>query len=609
MQAIRRLLHRTPPPNLVPPLDPAPAPNPDISPELALPHSLNATTDFTDVKVNPSNSSNPSNHIKDQITAVLRKLWPLTLYCVAAVAITCFMLFYVKDNHFNIRERKPSVALIDGTETSPHGYAPLQADITTLLSIFLSFFRWVLETWCSALCWYSLFLLLRRTGMSHRDFQLVVNRKVFHFSTYFRDPLTFFVGLVLLVTTLIQYSAPLLAGAITWVPSNRILTDAPRVGVADILLSDWQAYSSNAELRQRAGIQAASFANTAWSDKIERGVFKRVVPSVAKLNIGSTIAQVVLPYFEVTSLEWIPDPQQSLTPDQLNVTKKVIPMLSTYSNQSTFFAPATMALIPELNSDWTMDWSNRQKPLPSPSTASESRILALYLHYEEGANPDCRSRAAEIFGNIPSTLGAYFDNPSCFAFARVVYRAGAGVCANCRISSNSTVQNDTAIALRDDRMTRDALRLIPDVVGNLVLMNTSVPLPWNALDDYVIETLTRSYSGAWMALNLGGTFFTTYSPAVPTSLAEVNLGRLYAWLGLQLLVLVLGVIFLIVQHSAPSPPLKDTNMKLAPFYLDAGDVAKPDNFGTLDEKAHLKIDPSDPWKIIVDATLETLAGP
>lgn len=305
----------------------------------------------------------------------------------------------------------------------------------------------------------------------------------------------------------------------------------------------------------------------------EKGILKRALPSTAGLNINSTIANVTLPFFSVTSLEWILDPMSTLPLDQIDVCNSSNLRLSV-SEESNPLRPlsGTLALIPDTA------WSPR--PFPPPSIVSETRTLVLRTSYlAQPINRPCRRNNSSVFKNLPPTMGFIQRNSFCFAFAKVTYSAGVGLCMNCRISSYATVQNDTALSLREDPMTTEALRLMPEITLSLILIGSLVPSNQDNVDDYVIDMLGRSYAGAWTALTDSLNYLTPpmtskFTPALPSLKALVDLNRVYAWLGIQMLVTLIGIIFLLVQAETKYRLVGDTG--LAAFDLDTTNVTARD---------------------------------
>ncbi|KAG8681903.1 hypothetical protein FRC08_015335 [Ceratobasidium sp. 394] len=125
-------------------------------------------------------------------------------------------------------------------------------------------------------------------------------------------------------------------------------------------------------------------------------------------------------------------------------------------------------------------------------------------------------------------------------------------------------------------MVTEALRLMPDVISLLSVMNTSVPPTWGNIDDYVIAVLGRSYSGAWSALTefVGSTSppLASKCASVVSMQAHITLWRVYLWLGIQLLATVAGVLFLMVQSRSENRLVGDTT--LAAFHLDTTTVPR-----------------------------------
>lgn len=400
-----------------------------------------------------------------------------------------------------------------------------------------------------------------------------------------------------------RFAAPILTGSITWTPSSQP-AELPSNAYINISVGsdtdEWHSYLNDERWREQVRIQAGGFAAIAWGRNVEKGILKRALPSAATLPINTTIANVTIPVFSITSLSWISDPQQTLTETQLDI-EKWADDLGVHPNRTTLTVPGSLVFILEVSINRTRDWMDR--PFPPASYVSETRTAVMFTSYQPG-NSNCSNHPGTA-GNVPPAAGYYhYQNETWYVFARVNYFAGAGVCYNCRLSSDSTVQNDTIVMLQEDPLTKEALRLMPDTMATLVLLNASIPSNWGNFDDYVTEVLSRSYSGAWTALtertgNWSSKLRSSFISTISSSRAVVNLSRVYAWLSMQLLATLLGFSFLGVQSTSQHPLTGETSM--VPFYLDMADVSKPDDFGELEVDEQLRVEPKgNRWKITVD---------
>lgn len=503
---------------------------------------------------------------KHRFWAWTSTIWPLALHCIVAIAITILVTCYVNGRHFNLTDRKPWVPLTNGARIQLSRYEPLQSDVTTLLSSTLVVLRLVAAAWASSLSWRSAFFLMERPGLKRRDLDWMISFGFFTPPAYLRDVRIFNVGVILLATLSAQAVSPLLTGSIAWLPSNRLArpqSDATVTfrRVENSSTSNWESYIDFPRTRETVVRVGAGYVSLAWGRSVEKDVMKRTIQATAGLNINSTVANATLPYFSVTSLEWIPDPLNTLTPDQLNITR-IHSILSAYG-AFTPLQRAVGAFIPD--APW-----NGATSLPSPSIVSETRTLVMQTN-RIPMNKTCSDYDSPQFGRSLPTMGFLLHGGQwCHAFARVTFTAGASACTNCRISSTSTIQNDTSLLVQEDRMTTEALRLMADLSVVLVQMNSSIPDTMNNINDYVIGLLTRSYSGIWNGLtDIVGSpaAISPYTPSLPSLQARVDLTRVYVWLSMQLLVTLCGAYFLFMQTTSQYRLVGSTT--LAAFELDA----------------------------------------
>lgn len=533
--------------------------------------------------------------------------WPLIVHCVGAIGIAILLICYVDDNHFNIRERRPSVTLADGTTIRTGRFSPLQSDISTILSATLLVLRLILAAWAGPLCWRTLFFLMEKIGLRRRDLEWLIGYGFFPPSTHLRHAFIILIAAILTSTLCAQSASPILTGSITWTPSSvssGVKSDASiSVSVATDNAVPW-VYFSFPYIQAKVDIKAAGFATQAWGQDVEKGILKRVLPSATGLHINSTISNVTLPYFFVTALDWISDPQT------YNLSESTISQLELGGQGAMHFdhTPGMMAIQPNASRYLPVAAVHRWG-FPPPATVSETRMLILHTGKrritQEEDNVECQKLSGRISDRFPHDMGFVNAGLDCFAFAQVTYTAGMGVCTNCRISSLSTVQNDSEIFLEPDPMTTEALWMMPNVTAHLVLMNNSIPSPWENTDDYVIEVLARSYSAAWSALQEVMTddrstpLVSHIHPTIPSLEAQLDWRRVYAWLALQLLVTVTGIFFLCLQSTSKYALIGDTTM--VAFDLDAIDAPKDHIYSQENAESLLRIEPKDDgWKVVVD---------
>ncbi|KAB5588751.1 Transmembrane protein [Ceratobasidium theobromae] len=488
----------------------------------------------------------------------LKTLQPLIIHFIVTVLITILVLFYINGNNFLLDEstRRPLAKLADGTQVPTSQYILLQSDITTIVSAMIVVLNWAALGWATALYWRSSFLIMEKIGLRRRDLKWITRSGVVHPTGYFRYDLMSFIGILLLLTLVPQYSSPLLTGAISWAPSSMLAKLSHDIAM---------------------NLSAAGFSSMAWDQEIEKGVFKRVLPGASQLSVGTIISNVTIPIFWVSDIDWF-----------TNETEVGL-FIEGYT-ESQF--------------GLTEEYQFLMQGLSTFGLDAETRVLVINASTtKKRGGTDCLATDNTIALRFPTNTSFFQDHGWCFAAARVTYHMGAGKCHNCQISSLSTVQNTSAITLQPDLIKFLAAPTLGNVTNYLNMFNASLPSLLNNANDYITEVLSRAYSGVWTTVaetTLGNTgareYSTNYSPALSSLQARVDLRRVYAWLALQLSVTVAGVAFLAVQSRSRYPLVGDTSM--IAFDLDTNDAPK-DFPGLSKDRRLMWLGPKENgWKVV-----------
>lgn len=526
---------------------------------------------------------NPSSNYVMWVTAI----WPLVLHGIFAIGIAAIVMLHVHGNHFNLVDRRPLVVLADGTAMPSTRFGLLQSDITTFISSSLASLRLITAAWLGPLCWRCAFILMENAGLRPNQLYRMIAYGFPSLPRRTRQDIGSFIWLILAIVLPTHVIAPVLTGSITWTPHNQPMGRPSNtlIHVSGGLVGGdaWWQWNNYLPRRERTCMQAAGLANIAWGRDSQNSfaVLKRTLPSVARLEVNSTIANVTLPYFSVTKIEWVKDPEGTLAPDQLSFEKACSKVLLYPGSECPLRQNiSTVSLGPDEPAIWT------NRSFPSPSVVSETRLMRYYASWRASLTEDCPPLVDDS-SRITTTYGSA---DICWSFAWVTYTAGVGVCTRCRLSSYATAQNDEAITVREDDLTKEALVMMPTVVSMMILIGAGPPYRGN-LDEHVIALLSRSYAASWTALTdfMGewGSLYTSYSAALPSSQAMVNPVRVYIWLGVQLLVTISGILFLFVQARTGGSMIGD--MTLAAFYLDSSNVYQSGNYDQLEKGALLKV--------------------
>ncbi|KAL5638596.1 hypothetical protein ACGC1H_005310 [Rhizoctonia solani] len=535
---------------------------------------------------------------------------PLVIHCLSSVAIAITLLRYLDTRQFYL-ERRPQIKLADGTyEVDQLGkFNILQSDITTILSSLLMILRWVAAAWAGPLGWRAIFLLGEKYGLRYRDIEWVTNYGILHPATHFQRPLNLLLGLILISTLAPFPASPLLTGSISWIPSSSTveLPYHPIINLTGVHPNDTlNTLVYSGEYHATFPTDVVKNFNTAWRQDVETGIFRRVAPAMSHLSINSTIENIVVPYFTVTHIEWLPKLEdetfqllQTMRQDRADFLrfpqKMSQPGAAALIVSYTSFEGASSIILDSLPSTWSM-MVNVAKELDPKDCNSNTTFLSN------------NSTISPFLLAFNSTPGYVFEGKmsGCFVYAKVSYHAASGHCRNCRVISPSTVQNDTKLddlgPEEGDPSIRSALIDMPQYIPTMTPLKDSLPDLANGVEAYVTALLTRLYSALWTswsdAFGVTHAQSSRYKPAVSTLKVEINKARVYAWLILQLLATLAGLAFLHLQRTSDYPLLSDTAM--VAFDIDSTRVPKPDQTSKHKREEMLKIEPKeDGWRVVV----------
>lgn len=438
--------------------------------------------------------------------------------------------------------------------------------------------------WAAQLTWRCIFIFMENGGVSLKGVKWILSPasltrpSLYDFGRKFNIVILSF---VLVATFSLDYLSPILTGSITWRPAfnyahgNKLLTKISQ-SAAGISLENYRIYD---EEKDRVLYVATSTANVAWGSP-ELGqdstlgtiVARRVVNNARYLAVGSTVNSISLPYFAVDAFEWIQDPISTLTTQQKSLNGQV----NRWSPWSA--VEGQVGLIPD--AEWGPP-TGSANVAPEPHTVAETRVLSLRLgrlHEDK-----CQSTYSSYF---PPGLQIYLshsgNNYDCYAFAKVTYRAGSATCSNCRLASSTVFQNDGSLELKPDALTREALALAPSL-GTKLLFTGYAVLQTEDMQKFALEIVSRSYQSAWTCLtDLYGdqTGQTEVLVSVLVSKAVIDQWRVYLWVILHILVLLVGMLLVFVQSRCAHPWVDDPT--LAAFLLDKGEVVGQEGWEGID---------------------------
>ncbi|KAH7303697.1 hypothetical protein B0J17DRAFT_724047 [Rhizoctonia solani] len=547
------------------------------------------------IKNSPAKFRKDRNMFRTRIVTII----PLVLHVIPAFALVVFLTYFLNGRPF-YTERYPEVVLPDGTSFKMKGYRIIQSDITTLLSAFLMVVRWIAATWTFPLCWRIIILLAEKHGVRRRDIRWVTRRGVLPPATIARNALTLALGLVLIANTLQQAASPLLTGAIGWAPTNiypgeeaLVSSHLPTIDITGIRPGSKFNILGSKTLIDLPTLPTRINLNylTAWGASNEPEVAKRVVTSAARLSVNSTVRDVILPYFTLTSVDWLQNAPNVFI-ELLNRTLSLA-VLNTSDYELSGHLVQEGAIL--LTKDTQTNESSRMNP------TTGSWLLALHANLTSHGIP-CYETAGGLYPT------SQWEN--CFAFARVKYIATSGISHICRVSSYSTLVNDTVLSpVQGDQVIVDAVNSMVELSSTLTPLANALRLFASPQIDpklYIETFLTRLYSATWNSWtdimknedSETNPITAEFQPAIPMSSAHIDFSRVYAWFFIQISLTMSGLLFLLLQSKSQYSLIEDANM--IAFDMDSTEVPKPDFMRKSEPEELLRLNPEEyGWKAVV----------
>ena len=487
------------------------------------------------------------------------------------------LLILVLDGRkFNTNSRRPEYTESDGSRSYPTSYAPLQSDITIAVSLAATVTRVAGGWWSGGYIWRCIFVSMERGGISLGGLSKVVSSVPLPPWNFTRRSNQVIIFITLFATFAIDYFSAALTGSIIWESTNRPITGRiPVTGIKKgVQGTDVSGYFDYPDWPDAIIEQATASASLAWVTNQPNSanttepstIFRRILTTTQYLPVNSTLNNVTVPYFVVDDFEWIRDPDP--------LPKQLRPLFHKFKKPSPYFSLNGIGgLIPD--SEWGPP---RTKKLGNPVVVSESRLFG--FHVSQLKHPQLCPQNYSIdpgaVVNLHRALVGDFNN--CFAIANVTYRAGAAICQSCKLISPTVVQAQAPLPIIADSFTPMALGLAPVVATYLNFSGYAVPRNYSTNRTLVIELTSRAYQAAWGAFstNLGHDQDETgVEIPLPTLRANVVPWRVCLWVGLHLLYLTLGLLFVYIQSRCDHPWVE--NITMAVFWLNTSALSlEPD---------------------------------
>ena len=518
------------------------------------------------------------------------------MHFALTVLVATVCLGYLDGHTFNVNSRRPQYREVDGSVAHATSYAPLQSDITTAVSLGATITRVAGGWWATGYIWRSAFVAMERGGISAKGLSQAISNRPPAPRHFARKSNMIIIYIALFASFAIDYFSAALTGSFIWETADtQVPGKIPLSGITDGSIdtvqvgnyAEFTGTASGSVARTYESWQimtmASASASIAWGTQAQPNLditepsttFRRVINGAQYISTNSTLAKVIMPYFAMDAFEWVRNPHQVLTDQQISLLNQNASGYNPFMVREN----GTGGLLPD--GQWgdgpsSAAWVGGAYPF---IPASETRLFTFRIWFPWSPPPNgtiappCPQNFTIDPGSEVNFISGsdYPDGRDCFAIANVSYRAGVISSQNCKIISPNVVeaQAPSSIQVDGNAQVLSALGLAPILAANFFLSDYAIPLNYGTRKNLGIELTSRAYQVGWAA---SADYFTasgnatTVQIALPTLRANVIQWRVYLWVVLHLWVLSLGLLFAYIQSHCDHPWVDDPTMAI--FWLD-----------------------------------------
>lgn len=456
------------------------------------------------------------------------------------------------------------------------GYKLKVSDITTLVSTAMTVVKLLVGAWVGTIMWNCAFILLERRPGGLTLPQL--NRMMtFYVPPIPRSSIEGFVLLLLLLVIPQQLIAPLITGAVDWSPSfefSRTLRST-QSGSPEANPLGWFWYYYQTADRRASVRRAAAMSTMAWDGSAaDRAYIRHVMNDVPHVTIpiNSTLYNVVMPCIRIHSITFPTDPPPenifNIAKNSANDEEKSGTLLSRVeeaplrygvNGNAVLFDPDDRpnnfdGLPPKDDSTFVME-----RPADYLKNGIMYAVILAGIPGKDGSPwVSCDKFQVSIFGKKPNNIfrgtgGGNYD--WCYTYAKVNLTAGIVQSPTSTYISDRVVEADLEspkLELKAGPWVKEAIYLMPDVMSNVAIMNSTALYTWDDIEGYLNRLIRYSYQGAWDMLYRSYENDTRildvryYESRV---LASVSKARVFSWLALSVLLTFSAVVLVLGKKS------------------------------------------------------------
>lgn len=457
------------------------------------------------------------------------------------------------------------------------------SDITTLLSVATRLIDFVAGMWTGILAWRCALILLENRGLSVKHLGQIVGGLKLGPLKRLRG-LEWPIAVVLLFIFPQAFIEPLFSGSVNW---NFAVDYAPSIQVPNVPVTvqsqNWFWYLTQGITRKQYVRQATGLAGIMWSatdSESSKGgtvtspggvTCRHVMPN--RMPVNSTLLDATVPCIQIHNITW---PTEHVPDDIRDYAWSKGDDLGVFGNNPFDYIQSGVAALfsrsePSWNTPSTVKIHHNNITAAFPTATKWSGNMTVFLLLARQRNTNCSPVRADAFGNssyITNHLSNVFPADSnsadetCYTYGTVHFTAGVMKAPKSSFVSDQVVEynpgaaapegaprpteDEIAAAIEPSIWTREALWLMPDVMADIAVMNTSLLPTWENLDNYTATLIRYAYLANWDALHASfdqdDTAMLTAQPAEPRLRASVSLTRLFVWFAVTLLVPATGVI-------------------------------------------------------------------
>ncbi|KFY13494.1 hypothetical protein V492_03234 [Pseudogymnoascus sp. VKM F-4246] len=477
-----------------------------------------------------------------------------------------------------------------------------QTDVSFIISAGLELIKFSSGACLGLISWRVIYILLEGGGISLREIAWTThyNMPILPGWTFSRRWLATLISLLAIPSMI---GAPFMNGAIGWTPG--VVNDRPSQTAMFIQSNaslGWDRYQSFPETRRGLVLRAAGSAYAGSRQAFDSNVtvLHRNFPLGLGIPVNSTISELLIPFISVDSLEWINDYDLSPTLRSA-ITDDDVGLLNISSPAGTITRPLVGNTALLKDTPWAQTSSRKDDhqvfsyDFPNATIFNGERFVAVLV-----ARPmDDKSEiytcptVSPQFGPLPQinlTTIEYSisDHPfaiNCYAIARVKLRAGSYISTSSRVTApgiaetvfSSTPAREQPIG---DPLVREIFAAMPEVMANMVVINTTNAQMWGNLDGYVRGMLMLSYQETWNAMTVEferRMRETVFNPPREIVTADVSGASLATWVVINMCVVLAGILLLMLQAKVEGKPVRSNTiaaltMDLAPLLRKIPDL-------------------------------------